>query len=652
MTNRGTSPTGSLDLMYLSRLVLADGAGRPMQQGELWSSRKLFESRLAEVLGRYDNPSVRCLDELSVIVQDAESHLDVGGRAFVKTYALCRQIEALFKKNVSLEGTSPESRASRAMEKFYQYEQKCSLTNQLWRATPGASFRGRPDLLKVIGIARQEVFKLLSSDIPDPSKIWDLCTFGPGQTFSSKTQEHANLYFKMAGPHSMTEGCQALLRDHPSFVGCFPMWTSSLVAEEVGYDVVLGNRVTTVAKTAVIDRTIAVEPSMNVFIQAGIGNFLARKLRKWGFDLTSQGRNRFLARKGSVTRAIATLDLEGASDTLAIEVVRFMLPSNWFELLSSVRSPAYQTDRHGSTDTWRTYEKFSSMGNGFTFPLETLIFGALCRAVAAVVGLSKKDNICVYGDDICVPTQMYALLAESLEALGFIVNQSKSFAFGPFRESCGTDFAFGDDVRPVYLRSNPTSEEQVYNLFNRLMFNRAGFSLPLALMYLHTLVQRPLYGPMHLPAGKDYEKWYAGKSTQWDGYFIAPSFMVERFRKWNPRTQNFEYRLQRLVKTKTKLRGKFNRTFRYLEFLYSGTSYEIDSKVVFRMERKPWTLPGYAEPALPWSTVWWMEFLGDLALPSPLQVSRQLPMIGFNPDQESIRLAFSVFRTEPGEIPG
>jgi hypothetical protein len=96
-------------------------------------------------------------------------------------------------------------------------------------------------------------------------------------------------------------------------------------------------------------------------------------------------------------------------------------------------------------------EKFSSMGNGYTFPLETLIFYAIAFGVCVELGIPTHD-VRAYGDDIICPTQAYPLLAEVLTHLGFDVNRKKSFSEGPFRESCGADYFQGIDIRPVYVK--------------------------------------------------------------------------------------------------------------------------------------------------------------------------------------------------------
>lgn len=205
------------------------------------------------------------------------------------------------------------------------------------------------------------------------------------------------------------------------------------------------NNVGFVTKTAETDRTVAAEPLLNLFVQNGIGEELRKKLKTQAYDLTDQEWNQFLAKVGSRDGSYATMDLSSASDSISVELVRYLLPEAWFDLLNDVRSKHYRLD--GKV---YTYHKFCSMGNGFCFPLETLIFAAAVRAEMHSHHYGDRTHA-VYGDDIIVPTNCYDGLKQLLGLCGFKVNPRKSFKTGPFRESCGADWYKGQDVRPVYL---------------------------------------------------------------------------------------------------------------------------------------------------------------------------------------------------------
>jgi hypothetical protein len=101
--------------------------------------------------------------------------------------------------------------------------------------------------------------------------------------------------------------------------------------------------------------------------------------------------------------------------------------------------------------TWRELEKFSSMGNGCTFELESLLFLCICRSI---IPENLHGCISVYGDDIIIPQEYTEAVVERLNSLGFSVNADKSFWQGSFRESCGSFTFDGIDVRPFYLKAN------------------------------------------------------------------------------------------------------------------------------------------------------------------------------------------------------
>lgn len=224
---------------------------------------------------------------------------------------------------------------------------------------------------------------------------------------------------------------------------------------------VAGNVMFTVPKNSDIDRCAAKEPDLNMFLQKMLGNQIRTLLKRTGIDLNDQRINQELARVGSVDGSLATIDLSSASDSVCTRLVEEVLPSDWFYYMNRFRSPITDIDGVAHRN-----EMFSSMGNGFTFELESLLFYALARATAYFGGW--KGRISVYGDDLIVPAGMYDDLVSVLAFMGFTVNPKKSFSEGPFRESCGAHWHYGADVKPFYLRGPFSRQSDLILTLNQL----------------------------------------------------------------------------------------------------------------------------------------------------------------------------------------
>ena len=225
-----------------------------------------------------------------------------------------------------------------------------------------------------------------------------------------------------------------------------------------------GNRLISVPKNYKTNRMIAIEPSLNMYVQKGIGSMIRRRLKRVGIDLDEgQKTHGDLARFASRTGMLATIDLSMASDTVSLELVRFMLPPDWLRRLERARSKVGVLP---SGDNY-IYRKFSSMGNGYTFELESLIFWAIAMSVTEAYGASTR-LLSVYGDDIIVPGSVGGPLCRLLSTIGFKVNEDKSFITGRFRESCGSQFISGYDVTPFYVKREDRSLFGLFKLHNQL----------------------------------------------------------------------------------------------------------------------------------------------------------------------------------------
>lgn len=253
-----------------------------------------------------------------------------------------------------------------------------------------------------------------------------------------------------------------------------PLWSGIEVSRSNGrgYDIVSGSRLSFVPKSRQISRTICTEPLLNMLFQKGIAGVLQRRLIEvFGIDLSQQPyKNARLARIGSETGHFGTIDLSSASDTIALSLVRELVPAESMSWLDLTRSP--KTTLPGGQEI--DLHMISSMGNGFTFPLQTLIFAALAVAAYRVLDVKVQypfrqtlGNFAVFGDDIIVDSRVYNTVTDCLSTLGFSVNYSKSFNEGFFRESCGSDFYLGHNVRGVYIKTMLHAGDY-YSAINRL----------------------------------------------------------------------------------------------------------------------------------------------------------------------------------------
>lgn len=363
------------------------------------------------------------------------------------------QLECFLSKYVGPDTDPARVRRNRAIEKWLGTELRNSATNT-------RLLIDEPDLLsesvpyqKHLYVCRRIIRKILG-DSP-PSDI----TYGgfSGGASTSKTRESSSPARKFLDKADVTQSAMALAYATAS---ASPSWVESIAYHE-GFREVIGNVLFTVPKTTLIDRVACKEPDMNMFMQKGVGNFIRRRLKSHGIDLNDQSINQKLARVGSIENSLSTIDLSSASDSVTTQLVYLMVPLDWFLLMDSLRSHVTLIDGVPHEN-----HMFSSMGNGFTFELESLLFYAISRATAYCMGV--RGEISVYGDDIIVPSQLHEDLIQVLSFYGFQVNPDKSFGDGPFRESCGAHWYNGTSVTPFYLRSPVVHMVDLIHLLNSL----------------------------------------------------------------------------------------------------------------------------------------------------------------------------------------
>ena len=251
--------------------------------------------------------------------------------------------------------------------------------------------------------------------------------------------------------------------------------------ERFGFTEVKGGKVFFAPKNAEISRTCCTEANLNLLIQMSLGAFLEYRLeRHFGISLSTQPEyNRELARIGSIDGSFGTIDLVSASDSISWQLMQRVMENGFTK---SVFRRARSESAVLPDGSEVVLNMISTMGNGFTFPLQTVIFASAVRACYQLMGFacrSPSKEFGVFGDDIIVRREVYEFLIRMLNKLGFEVNVSKSFNNGPFRESCGHDYFRGRNIRGVYVRSLETPQS-MYSCFNRLTRWSADSGIPLA----------------------------------------------------------------------------------------------------------------------------------------------------------------------------
>lgn len=543
--------------------------------------------KLAKALVRSrDTVGLSCLaDRLSTQSMLKKRLIHCGADAFA--FYIQYQLGAFLKK-FPFKGTDTRSPA---IASFAKAERACSLyNNENYKSLLKMDSTFHPIFGGCVEEIRSDIEKLIGA-LPDYGRVEERASHGPGVSLGPLYKGgKCTTYYKWSNlPYTVTKGAlnaakQAILAD-PRWIGALDHWYRKRCNNYYApidvddfwlriLSVVDGSRITTVPKSARTDRTIAIEPLLNVYLQLGVDRVFKSRLKKrWKYDLSTQKVNRDLAKEGAAVGNYATIDLSAASDTISLKICEILLPPAWYDFLCDIRSPKGVLDGYKGS-----FEKISSMGNGFTFALESLIFGAIVRHV-----MRRRKNhgkTAVYGDDLIVPTCVAPDVVSLLELCGFSINSDKSFLSGPFRESCGSDWFLQYNVRPVFLKRPARTVMDLFYIHNRLYAQEANLHWSWEVSFQKTR----RYIRQYIP--KKFGRMYGPISETTDAYLFSPRRLpgvgLERFvLKISPRpvisNRNSSFLFRKLMVSLKGTDAYYNRWDRK-KVLTSGNAFDITRK--------------------------------------------------------------------------
>lgn len=210
-----------------------------------------------------------------------------------------------------------------------------------------------------------------------------------------------------------------------------------------------------VDKTFKSKRMIVPNTSIGGLYSNGLGKIMEQRLAKGGYHIGGPKPlpdvHRILAQESSLTGRNATVDQRLASDNITEDLISLTFPLRWAKALLFGRINVLEVE--GEPVVTKT---MSTMGIGFTFPMQMVLFLGLAHACRSIWedshgAMPEGSVISVFGDDLICPVELKDLITHVFESLGLVFNTDKTFWCGPFRESCGGDYFRGADVRPAFL---------------------------------------------------------------------------------------------------------------------------------------------------------------------------------------------------------
>lgn len=291
--------------------------------------------------------------------------------------------------------------------------------------------------------------------------VYKYSAFSNGAT-TCRSYKQRDPFFKYSSTGKPIEASGRSLSRLRALINCTPLWCATGGADNIMINNM--DNVSFVPKNGTEQRAIVPQQAGNVCLQKGIAIAIRDRLKRVGVDLRDQTNNQLLAKRASISRSEATLDMKNASALMNYRIVWDIIPPDWFHELDCLRNTHGNLGNGCAPIEWNM---FSSMGNGYNFELESLLFFVLASAACEFLG-DYVGSISVYGDDIIVPTSCAPFVIEVLEAVGFLVNTKKTHITGNFRESCGAHYLNGIDVKPFYIKTEVKTLADIIRLCNRI----------------------------------------------------------------------------------------------------------------------------------------------------------------------------------------
>jgi hypothetical protein len=366
-------------------------------------------------------------------------------------------------------------------KKFAFAEERCAESNRFWLGVSAADL-SYEDILTPIDVSSfkmdsdvafvlREAIRVINSIIVLPFRVSSSVYFGPGVSQVARDVTAGSSIYKIGW---YCDGMVPNSHYDPSlfFSDDLVDWVKSRYSGTITSDCI-----EQVPKNNLTNRCIGIGSTIGIASQHVVGNYLRRCLKHAGIDLDNLAEeHKFCAYQGSIAgSSICTLDFSSASDTLSIGLISILMNSQWssptvrdvFRRMVNCRSTVYHC-RNSTKD--RLYEKFSAMGNCFTFELESLIFTALGRGIQRLMYTTYVDPLgcsgylpvrapTSFGDDLILDihgiTDFHICIIKNiLSTFGLTLNVEKSFFHGTFKESCGADYRNGKYVRGFYFHKS------------------------------------------------------------------------------------------------------------------------------------------------------------------------------------------------------